>query len=161
MSSATPSPTWPRSRPDPGGLPPARLLSPPPFRAAQPPAAPSARQAGIVRDFKQAWEAQDIDALIGLLDPGATATADGGGLASAALRPIEGGEQIARYMGDLASRAAGNLTLLEHTVNGQPGLVAQQDGVTVTVFAFDITAGRITHIWAILNPDKLRPWTTG
>ena len=50
------------------------------IRAAQAPAAPAARQAGLVRDFKQAWEAKDIDALIGLLDPGATVIADGGGL---------------------------------------------------------------------------------
>jgi len=39
--------------------------------------------------------------------------------------------------------------------------VAQQDGVTVTVFAFDLTGDRIKHIWAVRNPDKLRPWTTG
>ena len=130
------------------------------IRASQAPATPAARQAGIVRDFKQAWEAKDIDALIGLLDPGATATADGGGLVSAALRPIEGAEQIARYCVDLADRAPG-LTILERTVNGQPGLVAQQDGVTVTVFAFDVAGDRIKHIWAVRNPDKLRPWTTG
>ncbi len=128
-------------------------------RAAQPPAAPAARQAAIIRDFKQAWEAKDIDALIALLDPGATMTADGGGLASAALRPIEGGEQIARYVVDIAGRAAGNMTILEHAVNGQPGLVAQQNGVTVTVFAFAVAGDRITHIWAVRNPDKLRPWT--
>jgi RNA polymerase sigma factor (sigma-70 family) len=127
-------------------------------RAAQPPAAPAARQAGLVRAFKQAWEASDIGALIALLDPAVTVTADGGGLARAALRPVEGGEQVARYLADLAGRAA-DLTLLERTVNGQPGLVAQQDGVTVTVLAFDITAGRITHIWAVRNPDKLRSWT--
>ena len=51
--------------------------------------------------------------------------------------------------------------LLERTVNGQPGLVAQRDGLTVMVFAFDIAADRITHIWAVHNPAKLRPWTTG
>jgi RNA polymerase sigma factor (sigma-70 family) len=129
------------------------------IRASQPPAAPAAQRAGIVRDFKQAWEAKDIGALISLLDPDATMTADGGGLVRAALRPIEGGEQIARYAVDLAGRAAG-LTILERTVNGQPGLVAQQDGVTVTVFAFDLAGDRIKHIWAIRNPDKLRPWTT-
>ncbi len=128
-------------------------------RAAQPPATPTARQAGLVRDFKNAWEAKDIDALIGLLDPGATVTADGGGRVSAALRPIEGAEQIARYVVDIAGRAPSNLTILERTVNGQPGLVAQQDGVTVTVFAFDVAGDRITHIWAVRNPDKLRPWT--
>jgi RNA polymerase sigma-70 factor (ECF subfamily) len=53
------------------------------------------------------------------------------------------------------------VTILERSVNGRPGLVAQQDGVTVTVVAFDIAGDRITHIWAIRNPDKLRPWTTG
>ena len=128
-------------------------------RAAQAPPAPAARQAGLVRDFRQAWEAQDIGTLIGLLDPGATMTADGGGLVSAALHPIEGSEQVARYLVDLASRGS-RLTVLERTVNGQPGLVAQRDGVTATVFAFDIAEGRITHIWAVRNPDKLRPWTS-
>jgi RNA polymerase sigma-70 factor (ECF subfamily) len=130
------------------------------IRASQAPATPAARQAGLVRNFKKAWEARDIHALIGLLDPGATVIADGGGLVPAALGPIEGGEQIARYLVDLAGRAPG-LTLLQRTVNGQPGLVAQQDGATVTVFAFDTAGGRITHIWAVRNPGKLRPWTTG
>jgi hypothetical protein len=42
------------------------------------------------------------------------------------------------------------------------GLVAQQDGgVIVTVFAFDLAGDRIRQIWAIRNPDKLRPWTLG
>jgi len=49
---------------------------------------------------------------------------------------------------------------VECTVNGQPGLVGQQDGVTVTVFAFDVSGDRIRHIWAVRNPEKLRPWTT-
>jgi RNA polymerase sigma factor (sigma-70 family) len=127
---------------------------------AQPPAAAPARQAGLVRDFKKAWEAKDINALIGLLDPEATAIGDGGGLVTATLRPIEGAEQIARFFVDLI-RAATDVTFLERTVNGQPGLVAQMGGRTVAVYAFDIAGGRIRHIWAVLNPDKLRPWTTG
>jgi RNA polymerase sigma factor (sigma-70 family) len=129
-------------------------------RDAQGPATPTARQAGLVRDFKQAWEARDIKSLIGLLDPDVIATADGGGLVTAALHPIEGGELVAQYFADLASRSPANVVMLERTVNGQPGLVAQQDGVTVTVFAFDISGDRITRIWAIRNPDKLRPWLT-
>jgi RNA polymerase sigma-70 factor (ECF subfamily) len=130
------------------------------IRAAHAPAAPTARQAAIVRDFKAAWQTSDIAALVALLDPGATVTADGGGRATAALHPIEGAEQIARYLADLAVHAA-DLTILERTVNGQPGLIAQRDGATVTVFAFDVTDDHISHIWAIRNPDKLRPWTTG
>src|SRR5215207_664369 len=130
------------------------------LRASQAPAIPSAQRADIVRDFKAAWETKDIDALIGLLDPDARAIGDGGGLASAELRPIEGGEEIARLVVDLAGRAP-NLTILERTVNGQPGLVAQQDGVTVTVMAFNVSGERIKRIWAVRNPEKLRHWTTG
>jgi RNA polymerase sigma-70 factor (ECF subfamily) len=54
-----------------------------------------------------------------------------------------------------------NLTILERTVNGQPGLVAQLDGATVTVFAFDVAGDRIKNIWAMNNPEKLRTWMTG
>jgi RNA polymerase sigma factor (sigma-70 family) len=131
------------------------------IRTSRAPATPTARQAAIVRDFRRAWEAMDIDALIGLLDPGATMIADGGGLASAALRPIEGGEQVARYLADVVGRGPGDVTILERTVNGQPGLVAQQDGVTVTVFAFEVAGDRIKRIWAVRNPEKLRPWEAG
>jgi RNA polymerase sigma-70 factor (ECF subfamily) len=130
------------------------------IRASQPPAVPATEQASVVRAFKKAWEAGDIDALLGLLDPGATAIADTGGLAIALPGPIEGSEQIVRACLDVA-RIAPDLTILERTVNGQPGLVAQQNGVTVTVFAFEVAGDRIKHIWAVRNPEKLRPWTTG
>jgi RNA polymerase sigma-70 factor, ECF subfamily len=128
------------------------------IRATQRPPAPPAHQASLVRAFRQAWEASDITALIALLDPAATVTADGGGLTAAALHPIQGSEHIARYLADIARAARGTMTILERTVNGQPGLIAQQDGITVTVFAFEVTGGQITHIWAVRNPRKLRPW---
>jgi RNA polymerase sigma factor (sigma-70 family) len=130
------------------------------IRTSQAPPTPPSRQADIVKDFKQAWEAKDIDGIIGLLDPDATAIADSGGLAKAHLSPIEGSEQIARAYVDIAGRAP-NLTILERTVNGQPGLVAQVDGVTVTVCAFDVVGDRIKRIWAVRNPEKLRTWTMG
>jgi RNA polymerase sigma factor (sigma-70 family) len=129
------------------------------IRAARAPAAPTAQQAGIVRAFKRAWEAKDIDALISLLDRDATVVADGGGLAGGGTQPIQGREQIARACVDLADRAPG-LTILERRVNGQAGLITQHEGVTAAVLAFDVTRDRITHIWAVLNPEKLRPWTS-
>jgi hypothetical protein len=65
-----------------------------------------------------------------------------------------------RACAEIAGRLS-DMTLVESTVNGQPGLVGRQDGVTVTVFAFAVADGRITHIWVIRNPEKLRPWTAG
>ncbi|MBB5917922.1 RNA polymerase sigma-70 factor (ECF subfamily) [Nocardia transvalensis] len=119
---------------------------------------PSAQRAEVVKDFKRAWEARDIEALIGLLDPQAVATADSGGLAPAFLHPILGGAEIARTWLRIAS-AAPETTLLERTVNGLPGLVARVGDDIVSVYAFDIADGRITRIWAIRNPEKLRLWT--
>ncbi len=129
--------------------------------AARTPAGPSAGQASVVRQFKTAWEAKDIGALIGLLDPDATATADGGGLAVTHLDPIVGGEQIAHAYAEIARVSGDRTTFLEFTVNGLPGLVAQQDGEIATVYAFDIAGDRIRRIWAVRNPEKLGPWRAG
>ncbi len=117
---------------------------------------PAARRARLVRDFKQAWEAKDIEALIGLLDPDALGLADGGGRVNAS-PPTGGGERIARMLIALTG-AASDLVLLERTVNGEPGLVVQQGGVTTTVIAFDFVGDRIKGFWAVRNPEKLRPW---
>ncbi|MFC9288826.1 RNA polymerase sigma factor SigJ [Streptomyces sp. NPDC057052] len=130
-------------------------------RTAQSPAGPSTGQADIVRRFKTAWEAKDIDALISLLDPDATATADGGGLAVTHPRPIVGGERIARHYAEIARLSGDRTTFLEYTVNGLPGLVARHDGTIATVFAFEIAGDRIRRIWAVRNPEKLRPWRIG
>ncbi|MEV4508412.1 RNA polymerase sigma factor SigJ [Dactylosporangium sp. NPDC049525] len=131
------------------------------IRTERSPAGPSAAQAGVVRQFKAAWEAKDIAALVGLLDPDATATADGGGLAVTHLHPIVGGERIARAYAEIARVAGERTTFLECTVNGLPGLSAWQDGVVTTVFAFEIAGTRIRRIWAVRNPEKLRPWRIG
>ncbi|MET8838747.1 RNA polymerase sigma factor SigJ [Streptomyces rubiginosohelvolus] len=116
-----------------------------------------AGRADAVRQVKEAWERKDIAALVDLLDPAAVMTADGGGLIGAALRPIEGGARIAQYMVAIADKAPG-LELLERSVNGAPGLVARRDGVVMTVASFDLSDGRVTRIWAVRNPEKLRPW---
>jgi RNA polymerase sigma factor (sigma-70 family) len=60
---------------------------------------------------------------------------------------------------EIARRRPSNMTFTERTVNGQTGLVAEQDGRTVTVFAFHVTGGQIKHIWVVRNPEKLRLWT--
>jgi len=129
-------------------------------REAQAPPTPAGRHAEVVRGFKEAWQTQDIEALVRLLDPDATATSDGGGLVTALLRPVEGAEEIARFFTGLVARGPA-LVLAERTVNGQPGLVVQLDDTVQAVLAFDIAEDRVRRIWAVRNPEKLRPWTAG
>ncbi|MEV7416866.1 sigma factor [Streptomyces sp. NPDC089919] len=118
-----------------------------------------AEQARLVREFKVAWEAADVSALVALLDPDAVMTADGGGLVGTVLRPVAGSGPIAQYVRAIADKAPG-LVLLERQVNGRPGLVAQHGGMTATVAAFAVTDTHITDIWVIRNPAKLGPWLT-
>ncbi|MFD7155042.1 RNA polymerase sigma factor SigJ [Kribbella sp. NPDC059898] len=127
------------------------------IRESQSPTPPSARRAELVRAFKAAWEATDIQAIVKLLDPDATAVADGGGLVTAFLDPIHGGPQVAQRFTQLPVFRHGR-TILERMVNGQPGLVIEFEGKVETVLAFDFAGDLITNIWTVRNPEKLRPW---
>ncbi|MFI6118884.1 RNA polymerase sigma factor SigJ [Streptomyces sp. NPDC051064] len=125
-------------------------------RVARSPA-PGAGQGDAVRRVKEAWETKNIAALVDLLDPAAVMTADGGGMVGTVLRPVEGGARIAQYMVAIADKAPG-LELVERSVNGTPGLVARRAGAVMTVASFDVVDGRVTRIWVVRNPEKLRPW---
>jgi hypothetical protein len=115
------------------------------------------RRSAIVGEFRQAWQAKDVDALVRLLDPSVVAIGDGGGRAMALPVPLQGHRQVAEFLVRLAD-LAGRLDLLERTVNGQPGLVAVNGSQVLTVYAFDVEDSRIRRVWAIRNPDKLRSW---
>ena len=122
---------------------------------------PSADQALLVAAFRRAWEAQDIRALVDLLDPEATVVADGGGLVQAARQPITGGPRLARYLVNLAGKSGElGLRIVETTVNGRPGLAGLMGGETVVVLAFGVESDRIRNVWAVVNPEKLLPWNS-
>ena len=125
--------------------------------ARAPAVAHTTDHADAVHRLRLAWEAGDIGALVGILDPGVTLVADGGGVVAAAVRPIYGADAVARYFATVSAQAAG-LELREQTVNGRPGLVAAHAGSPATVAAFEFAGDRIVRIWAMRNPDKLRLW---
>jgi RNA polymerase sigma-70 factor (ECF subfamily) len=77
---------------------------------------------------------------------------------TAQLDPVQGAARIAQLLVDVTGLAPG-LTILERSVNGRPGVIAQLDGATVVVMALHVEHDRITNLWAVRNPDKLRPWT--
>lgn len=111
----------------------------------------------LVAAFRSACEAGDLDALIAVLDPAVVSTSDGGGKVSAARRPVDGAEHVARFLlGILAKRT--DLVLAERDVNGRRGFVAQShDGKVAAVIQLGASAdgAGIDRIWIVLNPDKL------
>ncbi|NKX87152.1 RNA polymerase sigma factor SigJ [Nocardia coubleae] len=121
------------------------------------PRPPETARAEVVRNFKRAWEAGDIEGLVGLLDPAAVATADSGGLVPAFLEPLVGSSEIATTWIHIGTRLS-TVVLVERMVNGQLGLVAEADGKVISVYSFDIVDDRISRIWVMRNPEKLRAW---
>ena len=83
---------------------------------------------------------------------------DGGGKRPAAIRPLFGHERVLRLLGILAGHYArhGSTLVRVAFVNGLPGFVTREsDGVLQTT-ALEIEDGRITAVYVMRNPDKLR-----
>jgi RNA polymerase sigma-70 factor (ECF subfamily) len=107
-----------------------------------------------VRAFAQAVADGNLEGLVEVLDPDVVWTSDGGGLASAARRPVHGGVPVARAWTAFGRRAAHEP--IEIKLNGRLGLVLVSTDGHRAALSFFVGDGRITRIDAVRNPDKLR-----
>ena len=119
------------------------------------PATPE-QQREIVTAFGHAAREGDIEGLLAVLHPDVVLTSDGGGVVTAARKPLEGATRIARAMAGFAARGDGFSQIELVAVNGQPGLrLRDADGLT-NVISFTVDDGRITALDVQRNPEKLR-----
>lgn len=122
--------------------------------AEAPPPAPHDEHARLLASFLAAARDGDLEGLTRLLAADAVATSDGGGRVTAALRPIEGADKVARMMVGLARRDPG-ATLEWRAVNGRPGALFTLGGQPFAVLTIEVEAGRIRRVLLLVNPDKL------
>lgn len=111
----------------------------------------------VVEAFQRAAEQGDLKALSALLTEDAVFLSDGGGRRVAALRPIEGGTDVASFIEGIAVRRGGffGLEVRPATVNGLPGLVARSPAGELDAIAFEIESRLIRAIYVVRNPEKL------
>ncbi|WP_367140128.1 MULTISPECIES: RNA polymerase sigma-70 factor [Streptomyces] len=111
----------------------------------------------VVRRFLLAAETGEIQALMDLLAPDVVQVSDGGGKATAARRPITGSAEVARYVLGVARTSLTAPTRIEQaTYNGMPAARSVTGGGLDWLLAFEIHDGRITGLYVMRNPDKLR-----
>jgi RNA polymerase sigma-70 factor (ECF subfamily) len=127
-------------------------------RDARPvPAAPPDHHARLLNAFSEAVASGDVSRLAGLLCEDAVAVTDGGGRKTAALNPIKGADNIARFFIALAGKNAGHDIRIEPTmINGSVGALLYLDGEVDHTFSMAIDGERIAAIYIVRNPDKLR-----
>ncbi|MFD8308971.1 RNA polymerase sigma-70 factor [Streptomyces sp. NPDC059690] len=113
------------------------------------------RQAELVASFLSAARDGDLAGLEKLLTADVTWSSDGGGKVSAARRPVEGRDKVARLAVGGAERFATGLRYTPTEVNGEYGLAAWAGDVLAGVVAFEVRDGLIAHLRVVVNPDKL------
>jgi hypothetical protein len=106
-----------------------------------------------VARFVSAVQHGDLSGLLELLAPDVVIVADGGGLAPAVRRPIRGAERVASLL--LRGAGAVDLEATAIWLNGAPALRLDAGGHVHTVVSFRLDHGRITHLYAVRNPEKL------
>ncbi len=108
--------------------------------------------------FLEAIRADDAAAIAPLLAGDAVLVSDGGGKVIAALNPIVGRERILRFFAGVGRKLAakGPVEVRQASINGVPGLIVRAAG-GLSTFAFETGSdGRISAIYSVRNPDKLR-----
>jgi RNA polymerase sigma-70 factor (TIGR02957 family) len=112
-----------------------------------------AQQRAVVERFMVAATTGDVQGLLAVLAPDVVLVADGGGLVAAARKPITGVQRVAAFLARLVE--VPDLVVTTAWLNGMPG--ARFDvGGEATAVSLVVAEGRITRIYAMRNPDKLR-----
>ena len=108
-------------------------------------------------EFMAAAATGDVQTVMSMLAPDVAWTADSGGKASAARRPVLGAEKVAAMVIGLVRRAVSIPDVRVETAicNAAPALLLYQADRLESVFTVEIVDGKITNFYAMRNPDKL------
>lgn len=116
----------------------------------------------LLRAFVKASNTGKIDDFVGLLADDAVLIADGGpeGARVAGVRnlpaPLVGATKIARFLAAFGRRdAAARLERRECELNGQPAIVALENGHPVAALLLAVADGKIAHIFIHADPARL------
>jgi RNA polymerase sigma-70 factor (ECF subfamily) len=109
----------------------------------------------LLAAFVAAAEAGDLERLEGVLAEDVVALSDGGGVVSAARRPVVGREKVAPFLLGVIAKFAADAVHVPHPCNGGVAFVSLRDDVPFAVWAVDIGADGIRRFYTQLNPQKL------
>lgn len=113
------------------------------------------RANALVDRFIHAMQEGDIEELRAVLTCDVVQVADGGGRVTAALKPVEGRENVTRLLQGLMKKYWSAGTLRRITVNAQPAMGVYDGGHLRVAVSFDFDSQAIRGIYAVLNPEKL------
>ncbi|GGR83209.1 MULTISPECIES: RNA polymerase sigma-70 factor [Streptomyces] len=118
-----------------------------------------ARRRELTERFLDAAGGGDLAGLMSLLAPDVRLVGDSGGKAKAPVRVLHTADKVGRFLVGAARTAPADRTHRFLETNGGPALLILTGGEPDSLFQVDIADGRITSVYVIRNPDKLRHLT--
>ncbi len=109
----------------------------------------------VTERFLDACAGGDLARLMEVLAPEVTLVSDGGGLAPAPRKAIDGGELVARAMLTFAGRMPPEPSTHLVQLNGGPGILVCSAGTPVVALSLHLVDGRVRTIHLVSNPEKL------
>jgi RNA polymerase sigma-70 factor, ECF subfamily len=116
----------------------------------------NASRSDLIRKFMAASCAGDEKTLMHIFADDVALTSDGGGKVNAARRIVYGNHRITRLYTVALAKHRDRIHAELVTINGEPGVVEFADGEVFAATTFSIVNGKITAIYRVMNPDKLR-----
>ncbi|HVA07530.1 MAG TPA: hypothetical protein VNG12_12395, partial [Acidimicrobiales bacterium] len=111
-----------------------------------------AQQEATLEKFMAAISSGELQGLLEVLAPDVVLIADGGGLVTAARKPMTGVDRVAAFLARIVELPG--LVATTACLNGMPGARFDIDD-EATAVSLAVEGGRITRIYAIRNPQKL------
>lgn len=108
-----------------------------------------------IESFLAAASTGELQPLMDVLAPDVVLLSDGGGLVSAARRPVVGRDNVARFLDGIARKGAAGAAVDVAWVNGLPAIRASRHGQVVTVITLAVEDGLVAGVYVVVNPDKL------
>jgi RNA polymerase sigma-70 factor (ECF subfamily) len=112
-------------------------------------------RAAVTDRFLDACVGGDLARLMEVLAPEVTLVSDGGGLAPAPRKAIDGWELVARALVTFAGRMPQAPSMHVVQLNGGPGIVVCSAGTPVVAISLHLVDGRVRTIHLVSNPEKL------
>ncbi len=110
----------------------------------------------VLGRFLAAAAGGDLDALVATLDPDVVVTSDGGGVVSAARRPVLGADRAARYLLGIVAKYVDQQADVDLLLaNGLPAVAVRQDGVLTSLVVLTVEAERVVRVDIVRAPAKL------
>jgi RNA polymerase sigma-70 factor, ECF subfamily len=111
-------------------------------------------QQQVVERFMTAVTTGDVQGLMDVLAPDVVLVADGGGVAQAVRRPVEGADRVTAFL-SVFPRVVTEADIGTIWLNGSPAARIDIPKFGTTVVSVAVEDGRITRIYAMRNPSKL------